>query len=61
MCYLFIFGIFTDSKAVLQPGSSSGEGVLCGLGMLPELELSFKTLLDSLGSLCEVYRVTPRS
>lgn len=61
MCYLFIFGIFTHSKAFLQPGSSSVEGVLCCLGMLPELEVSFKILLDSLHSLCEVYRWTPRS
>lgn len=41
MCYLFLFYIFTDSKAILLPESSTVEGVLCCLGMLPELEVSF--------------------
>ena len=40
-CYLFIFDIFTDSKAILLPESSIVEGILCYLSMPPELEVSF--------------------
>ena len=41
MCYLFLFYIFTDSKAILLPESSTVEGILCCLGMPPEIEVYF--------------------